>query len=80
MPMLQHFDYNGVDVEFYDFDEDIHSVPAQPRCIHIIGPDSFANDAALNRDVRGEIAVEIRLGQGFLSSRDEPGRYKGMKY
>ena len=38
MPTLQHYDYNGVDITFYDFDEDTNSVPCHVRAIHIIEP------------------------------------------
>lgn len=58
MPLLQHYDYNGVDITFMDFDEDTNSIPCQPRDIHITEP------PALNLpSVRTEIAAYIRRQQ-----------------
>ena len=58
MSTLQHFDYNGVDVTFMDFDQDTHSVAVQPRDIHIVEP------VALRLSEVAEAIVEdIRLHQ-----------------
>ena len=60
MPTLQHFDYNEVDITFYDFDEVTHSVPCQPRDIHIIDPVVLDTPA-----VKEAIARDIQEVQGF---------------
>jgi len=56
----QHYDYNGIDVTYLDFSEQVHSIPCQPRDIHIL----FPMELNVN-SVKEEIAVDIRTGQGY---------------
>ena len=63
MITLQHFDYNGVDVTFYNFDEDTHSVAVQPRDIHIIEPVALRLPAVVE-----EIVENIRLHTGHQNT------------
>lgn len=58
MPQLQHYDYGGVDITFFDFDEDTNSVPCHARDIHIVEPAALKLPA-----IAEEIAQYIRSQQ-----------------
>jgi hypothetical protein len=54
MPTLQHFDYNGTDVQFYDWAEELHSVKCKAKDLHIVEPEALNLPA-----IKAEIAEDI---------------------
>lgn len=57
MPTLQHFDYQGTDISFYDFAEELHSVKCKVKDLHITEPEALNLPA-----VKAEICKDINNG------------------
>lgn len=77
MSRIQHFtsDHHGV-VDFIDTREQVHSARCQPRDIKLVRPTSGSLTKQDDRDLREEIAVEIRRNMG----EPEIGVRKNLKF